>query len=91
MDEDLTLKNAAEQHIFLCPDYVSRQFQKETGMKFSIYLNCKRMEASTSLLSGNMDYRVYEVSERVGCGNNPEYFRQLLKKYTGCTPKQFRN
>jgi two-component system, response regulator YesN len=90
MDEDLTLKNVAEQHIFLSPDYVSRQFQKETGMKFSAYLNRKRMEAAKSLLSENKDYKVYEIAERVGCGNNPQYFSQLFKKYTGCTPRQYR-
>lgn len=89
MEESLTLKKVAEEHIFLSPDYVSKQFQKETGMKFSSYLNQKRMEVAKTLLTKPMDYKVYEVAELVGCGNNPQYFSQLFKKYTGMTPKQF--
>lgn len=89
MDENLTLKKVAEEHIFLSPDYVSKQFQKETGMKFSSFLNQKRMEVARNLLSRNMDYKVYEVAELVGCGNNPQYFSQLFKKHTGQSPSQF--
>lgn len=89
MDENLTLKKVSEQHIFLCPDYVSKQFQKEVGLKFSTYLNQKRMEVAKRLLSRNYDYKVYEVAELVGCGNNPQYFSQLFKKYTKMTPKQY--
>lgn len=89
MDENLTLKKISEEHIFLCPDYVSKQFQKEVGLKFSTYLNRKRMEVAKRLLTQNSDYRVYEVAELVGCGNNPQYFSQLFKKYTGVTPKAF--
>ncbi|WP_394919902.1 AraC family transcriptional regulator [uncultured Robinsoniella sp.] len=26
------------------------------------------------------------MAEQVGCGNNPQYFSQLFKRYTGMTP-----
>lgn len=91
MDSDLTLKKLSDTELFLSVNYVSKQFLNDTGMKFSSYLNRKRMEKAKELLSQKGMECIYEIAEQVGCGNNPQYFSQLFKKYTGYTPKQFKN
>lgn len=88
-DANLTLKKVAEKELYLSTNYVSKQFQKEIGQKFSSYLNHIRMEQAKTLLTAHPDMKIYEVAEKVGCGNNPQYFSQLFKKHTGSTPKEF--
>lgn len=88
-DTDLTLKKIAEEYLYLSVNYVSKEFQIDTGMKFSNYLNTLRMEKAKELLQKNDKLKIYEIAEAIGCGNNPQYFSQLFKKYTGYTPKQY--
>ncbi|HJC91293.1 MAG TPA: response regulator [Candidatus Mediterraneibacter excrementigallinarum] len=84
-DSDLTLKKIAEEHLYMNVDYVSRKFHKSTGKKFSQYLTEQRIErAKELLLEGNS--KIQYVAERVGCGNNPQYFTQIFKKIVGTTP-----
>lgn len=89
MDADLTLKKIAETKLFLSTNYVSKQFQLETGIKFSAYLNEKRIEVAKELLTNNRELKMYEIAEKVGCGNNPKYFSQLFKRHTGQSPTEF--
>lgn len=74
-------------------DYVSKQFYKQTGEKFSAYLNRIRIEKAQELLlhcDGEKNTeKVYMVAEAVGCGNNPQYFSQLFRKCTGMTPTEY--
>ncbi len=88
-DSTLTLKWIAENHLYMNVDYLSKQFLKETGCKFSAYLNNARIErAKVLLLEQGMDH-IYEIAEEVGCGNNPQYFSQLFKRYTGVSPSVY--
>ena len=41
-------------------------------------------------MNASPDLRSYEIAERVGLGNNPHYFSQLFRKYTGLTPTEYR-
>lgn len=87
-DSNLTLKKIAEQHLFMNVDYVSRQFQKATGIKFSQYLAEQRVRTAKKLLleeNGKVQY----VAEQVGCGTNSQYFSQVFKKVTGVTPSKW--
>ena len=86
---DLTLKQIADTYLFMSVNYVSKQFLEQTGMKFSTYLNTKRIERAKQLLLSNGINRIYLIAEEVGCGNNPQYFSQLFRKYTGQTPTAF--
>ena len=85
-DSDLTLKKIAEQHLYMNVDYVSRQFRRSTGMKFSQYLTKQRIKRAKELLAGEDDSKIQYVAEQVGCGNNPQYFSQIFKKQEGMTP-----
>jgi two-component system response regulator YesN len=86
----LSLKWLAENCIYMNADYLSRRFLKETGEKYSAFLNRLRIEKAKELiLQYDGDY-IYRVAEQVGCGHNPQYFSQLFKKWAGCTPSQYR-
>ena len=94
-DGNLSLKWIAENYLYMNTDYVSREFYRETGEKFSTYLNRIRMEeAKQLLLLLGDEERIYQVAEQVGC-SNARYFGQAFKKYTGQTPtayiRQYKN
>lgn len=86
---ELTLKWIVENHLYMNVDYVSRQFVLQTGIKFSDYLNQLRVEKAKQLLINKDTEKIYQVAEQVGCGNNPQYFSHLFKKYTKMTPKDY--
>lgn len=88
-DSALTLKQIAENSLFMNVDYVSKKFYKETGQKFSQYLTGVRILKAKELIAQNPSEPVKNIAEQVGCGNNPQYFSQLFKKQTGMTPTDY--
>ncbi len=86
-DPDLTLKKIASDVLFMNVDYLSREFFRQTGQKFSAYLTGLRMTKAKALLSGAQHEKIYEIAEQVGFANNPQYFVQLFKASTGMTPR----
>lgn len=87
---ELSLKQIADEVLFMSGNYLSKLFLKETGYKFSTFLTIKRMEKAAQLLRENRDVTVYEVAERTGFGNNPQYFSTVFKKYFGKSPSELR-
>ena len=87
-DPDISLKKIAREQIHMNVDYLSRIFAKENGEKFSHYLNRRRIETAKVLLL-KQDATIAFVADKVGCGNNPRYFSQIFKKYTGYTPSAY--
>lgn len=88
-DPKLTLKYISEQYLFMNTDYVSKKFQKETGVRFSAYLTSVRIQKAKEYLAGNNTNKILTVADMVGCGNNPQYFSQLFKKNTGLSPSAY--
>lgn len=88
-DPNLSLKWLSTNYLYMSVDYVSKQFSLQTGEKFSNYLNRLRITKAKSLLIGCDTENIYTIAEQVGCGNNPQYFSQLFKKYTGMTPTEY--
>jgi two-component system response regulator YesN len=88
-DSELSLKWIAENVLYMNVDYLSRQFVGETGEKFSAFLNRARMDRAKELLRESDFGKIHLVAEMVGCGQNPQYFSQVFKKYTGVTPSQY--
>lgn len=85
---ELSLKWIAENYLFMNVDYLSKRFAKETGMKFSKYLTNLRIQKAKHYMETGI-YSVLEIAERVGCGQNPQYFSQIFKKNTGQSPSQY--
>lgn len=88
-DSSISLKWISNNYLFMNVDYVSKEFYRQTGMKFSRYINQLRMEKAKDLLSKCNAEKIYDIAEQVGCGNNPQYFSQLFKKYTGMSPTEY--
>lgn len=81
--------NTLSEKFYVNSSYVSRLFKQELGENFIDYLTDKRMEEAVRLLLST-EMHVYEISEKIGYGN-PKYFSQLFKKYTGVSPREYRD
>lgn len=69
--------------------YLSRLFKEETGETITNYIvNIKIEKAKQLMLSTNMKF--YEISERIGYSNAQQFY-VAFKKYTGKTPKEFKD
>ena len=85
--EDLTLEQVAG-HIHLNAAYFSSMFKQSTGSSFKEYLNMVRIEESKRLLA-NTDYTIIDIAIAAGF-EDQSYFSKVFKKYTGLTPRQYR-
>lgn len=86
LSEDLSLEILAKQ-AFLSPSYFSRLFKREMHVPLSAYINQLRVQKAMQLLHTNCG--ISELATMVGF-DNPKYFSQVFKKYTGKTPQDFR-
>lgn len=87
--ENLSLKWIAENYLFTNVQYLSKQFVREEGERFSDYLTRQRMEEAKRLLKLYSKDSVKDIARTVGFGNNPRYFSQVFKKYVGCAPSEY--
>ena len=87
---ELSLHGVARDVLFMNPDYLGKLFKKETGEKFSHYVTRLRMEKAIEMIEQADDVKVYELAERLGFGDNPQYFSQVFKKHTGCSPSDYK-
>ena len=60
-----------------------------TNMTPVDYLTQCRVDAATTLLSGQPDLRITDIAMSCGFGSS-QYFATVFRKYVGCTPKAFR-
>lgn len=76
-------------HTYVSPNYFSKIFKEETGENFTEWLNKFRVEKAKALILQNPGDKVYEIAAKVGF-NDYKYFAFIFKKYTGYTPRTFR-
>ena len=69
--------------------YFMRVFKKETGKSVTEYITERRISLASALLK-NTDKSINFIADSVGC-DNYSYFTKLFKKYTGFTPREYRN
>jgi len=86
-DRVLTLQEVA-QHVHVNASYLSSLFKEATGDTFVHFLTSLRMERAKALLK-DPQFKVYEIGQIVGY-ENPRYFAEIFKKYTGKTPYEYR-
>ncbi|MHC0039035.1 AraC family transcriptional regulator [Pseudoneobacillus sp. C159] len=85
---ELTLEKIAE-HVNVHPSYLSKAFKKSVGMTISEFISRKRIEESKYFLLHSSS-SLSDISHLFGFCNQ-SYYTSLFKKYTGVTPKQFRD
>ncbi len=88
-DPQLSLKQIADNMLFMNVDYLGRRFQEECGQRFNHYLTEQRMAKAKYLLRHTND-NINEIAGKVGYANNPKYFGITFRKVTGCTPLNYR-
>lgn len=74
--------------VHLTPNYFSECFKKQTGVKFSSYVQKLRLEFAVSLLKMS-DLSVKQVADQSGF-NSAAYFSNAFKDSFGISPEQFR-
>jgi len=74
--------------VHLSPGYLSVLFRRETGKSFSDYVLYRRIETAENMLLYS-DYTSTEISEILAFSSQ-SYFIQCFRKYTGMTPKEYR-
>lgn len=81
--------NRSEIAVFLkiSPDYLSRQFHKESGLSLHDYINRLRVLKSKELLRDSRN-KNKEIAAAVGI-SDVSYFCAMFKKHTGMTPKEY--
>lgn len=85
---DITLDQLAKI-CSLSPNYLSSLFKKEVGIPVSEYIQRQRIDEAKRLLELTK-YSISEISTWLNF-NDQSYFIKTFKKYTGLTPRQFRN
>jgi two-component system response regulator YesN len=86
----LSLHWVAGEMLYMNSDYLGKLFKKELGDKFSNYVTKVRMDKAIEWINQSEDVKVFELADRLGYGDNPQYFGQVFKKYTGFTPTEFK-
>lgn len=85
--KDIDLNDIARR-FYISPCYLSRRFKQETDYSIKQYLINRRMgEAIRQLIFEETDIKEIALS----CGySNLQYFYNAFKKFTQCTPSEFR-
>lgn len=87
-DSSLSLNSAAQQ-VYISPAYLSILFKRELGTTFIDFVTTLRLEKAKEFL-GISGMKTYEAAAKVGY-NDPQYFSNCFKKYTGFTPSEYKN
>lgn len=85
---DMTIEKLSEA-INSNRTYVSRIINKIAGMSFTNYINQKRIEEATSLLSNDSDIPLKEIAFQTGFGSLSSFSRVFLRE-VGCPPSKYR-
>ena len=68
---------------------LNRQIKAKTGESSSSLVSKTRVDIAKEILRANKDVPVAELAARCGI-EDVSYFINLFKKYTGSTPKQWK-
>lgn len=87
-DKQIGLNDLA-QRVYVTPAHFSKVFKEEMGLTFVKWLNQYRVEEAKKLLKTTW-LKTYEIAEKVGF-QDYKYFSTIFKKYTGYSPRDYRN
>ena len=84
---DLSLKKLAEMN-GVSASYLSTCFKRDTGKNFADYVNTRRISEAKHLLKTTR-LQIQTVAQYCGFPDM-QYFSKVFKKYTGHTPREYR-
>lgn len=88
LHEKITVSQLAET-VNLTESYLSTLFKKELGITITDYILTKRMEAAKNMLKFS-EYSYVEVASILAFSSQSHFIR-TFKKFSGYTPKEYRN
>lgn len=88
LTDHLSVEQMAKD-LYVSRSYLSTKFKKETGETLSSYIQRQQIERAKDYLK-NTKKSILEISTYLGFSSQG-YFQNIFKKYTGMTPKQFRD
>lgn len=88
VERDLSVEDIAK-HFHISTSHLSRIFREHAGITLVEYLNVRRIEESQYYLRHSTKSISVISNQFHFC--NQSYFTRIFKKYTGVTPKQFRD
>jgi YSIRK-targeted surface antigen transcriptional regulator len=71
------------------PNYLSELFKKEVGVTLSEYMQKEKIEEAKRLLTSTL-HPILDISTRLSF-HDQSHFTKLFKKFTGMTPKKYRD
>jgi len=80
--------NSIADYLKITPNYLSRIFRNQTGVKLSDYLNGVRISKAKELLAGNPNAAIKDVAEQVGYYSS-RHFTKVFYKIEGITPSEY--
>ena len=87
--ETITLNQLADM-VSLTPNYFSYLFKKLNGISLCNYINAKRIEKATKLITSK-DCELSMLEIATNCGfNNTANFNKIFKKFKGFTPSELK-
>lgn len=87
-DSNLSGQMVAE-YLHITSNYFSEIFNEQMKESFTGYLNRIRVENARTLLTGT-DIAIRDIGFKCGF-NTVQHFNRMFKKYSGVTPKQYRD
>lgn len=84
----LSLSNISE-YVKLSPNYLSGLFKEQTSITISEYILKEKIEEAKKLLKTSSS-SILDISVLLNF-NSQSYFAKMFKRYTGLTPKKFRD
>lgn len=88
LEHDLTVESIASK-FHISTSHLSRIFREHVGITLVEYLNVRRVEESQYYLR-HTNKSITSISDQFHFCNQ-SYFTRIFKKYTGVTPKHFRD
>jgi AraC-like DNA-binding protein len=86
--EDITLSHLAEL-TSMNPNYLSVLFKKEVGISLRQYIHQTKVDEAKHLINYT-EYSLSQISSLLNF-HDQSHFIKVFKKFTGVTPKQFKN
>jgi len=90
-DPNISLQTLAREELFMNEEHLGRLFVKLTGMRFSAFIEKRRIEQAQQLLRFQPTLKISRLAELVGYSADGQYFSKMFHKICGVSPREYRD